>query len=76
MIKVLHYVSIMNRAGQETFLMNMYRKIDREKIQFGFLCTVDEEGDYDAEIKELGGEIYHFSLSAAGGAAGQRIVKQ
>ena len=71
MIKVLHYVSIMNRAGQETFLMNMYRKIDREKIQFGFLCTVDEEGDYDAEIKELGGEIYHFSLSAAGGAAGQ-----
>ena len=70
MIKVLHYISIMNRAGQETFLMNMYRKIDREKIQFGFLCTVDEEGDYDAEIKELGVEIYHFSLSAAGGAAG------
>ena len=49
MIKVLHYVSIMNRAGQETFLMNMYRKIDRKKIQFGFLCTVDEEGDYDAK---------------------------
>ena len=46
--------------------MNMYRKIDRKKIQFGFLCTVDEEGDYDAEIKELGGEIYHFSCLLLG----------
>ena len=30
MLKVLHYVSRMDRAGQETFIMNLFRVIDRE----------------------------------------------
>lgn len=58
MIKVLHFVTKMDRAGQETFLMNVYRNIDRTKIQFVFLCSNSEEGDYDDEIYRLGGEIY------------------
>ncbi len=60
MIKVMHAVSIMNRAGQETFIMNMYRNIDRSEIQFGFQCSVSGIGDFDEEIKVLGGEIYHL----------------
>lgn len=58
MVKILHLVLIMNRAGQETFIMNMYRGIDRSRYNFGFLCTLDKEGDYDSEIRSLGGEIY------------------
>ena len=45
MIKVVHSVSIMNRAGQETFLMNVYRNIDRTKIQFDFQCSEKGKGD-------------------------------
>lgn len=66
MIKVLHYVSIMNRAGQETFIMNMYRRMNRSKIQFGFLCSKSGTGDYDSEIRSLGGEIFHVQLDHSG----------
>ncbi len=37
MVRVLHIVSLMNRGGLETFIMNIYRKIDRNKVQFDFL---------------------------------------
>lgn len=67
MKKVLHFVSRMDRAGQETFLMNMYRGIDRDKVQFGFLCSKDGVGDYDEEIISLGGEIFHCQLDRKSG---------
>ena len=55
MIRILHSVSNMDRAGIETMLMNYYRHIDRSKIQFDFLCNKKKPGAYDAEIKEMGG---------------------
>ena len=42
-----------NMAGAETFIMNVYRHIDREKIQFDFLVNVFNECDYDNEIIKL-----------------------
>ena len=39
MIRVLHSVSNMDRAGIETMLMNYYRHIDRNKVHFYFLCN-------------------------------------
>lgn len=59
MIRILHSVSNMDRAGVETMLMNYYRHIDRNKIQFDFLCNKSKPGAYDEEIKKLGGRIYH-----------------
>lgn len=61
MVKVLHIVNIMNRAGLETFIMNVYRNINRNQIQFDFLVHVDQPGDYDDEIKKLGGNIYSIT---------------
>lgn len=58
--RVLHVVSAMDRAGQEMLIMNLYRNIDRSKIQFDFLCSWHKKGDFDDEIKELGGIIYHL----------------
>lgn len=60
-IRVLHIVTYMGRGGLETMLMNYYRHIDRNKVQFDFLVHRDFEADYDAEIRELGGKIYHIS---------------
>lgn len=59
MIRVLHSVSNMDRAGIETMLMNYYRHIDRSKVQFDFLCNKTKPGAYDDEIKQMGGKIYH-----------------
>lgn len=59
MIRILHSVSNMDRAGIETMLMNYYRHIDRSKIQFDFLCNKKKPGAYDDEIKRMGGRIYH-----------------
>ncbi len=57
----------MNRAGLETFIMNMYRNIDTLEICFDFLCTLEKTGEYDEEIKELGGQIYYMPLVTSGG---------
>ena len=58
MKRVLHVVNSMNRGGQETLIMNLYRNIDRSRVQFGFLVTDPSEGDYDREILGMGGEIF------------------
>lgn len=58
-LRVLHVIGKMDCGGAETLLMNLYRHIDREKIQFDFMVHVNEEGFYDKEIESLGGEIYH-----------------
>lgn len=60
MIRILQIVTTMNRGGLETMLMNYYRNIDRNQIQFDFLVHRDCESDYDQEIKNLGGKIYHM----------------
>lgn len=59
-IRVLHVVTTMNRGGLETMLMNYYRHIDRQKVQFDFLEHRDAESDYDQEILSLGGKIYRL----------------
>lgn len=58
-IRILQCVNKMDRAGLETMIMNYYRNIDRKKIQFDFLTHRAEDGDYDDEIKKLGGRVYH-----------------
>lgn len=57
MKRILHIVGKMDRAGAETMLMNLYRHVDRSKIQFDFVTFTNEIGDYDAEIVGLGGRI-------------------
>ena len=59
-IRILHIVGIMNMGGLENFIMNIYRNIDRDKIQFDFLVTREEKGIFDDEIKSLGGKIYNI----------------
>lgn len=61
MIRVLHVLGGLRRGGAETFVMNLYRNIDRNKIQFDFVVHSGEETDYSRQIRELGGRIYVFS---------------
>ncbi|WP_298737838.1 glycosyltransferase [uncultured Psychrobacter sp.] len=47
----------MDRAGAETMLMNLYRQVDRTRVQFDFITFTNETADYDTEILQLGGKI-------------------
>lgn len=51
----------MNRGGAESLIMNIYRNIDRSKVQFDFIVHQQKKGDFDEEILELGGKIYRIS---------------
>ena len=59
-IRVLHVLGTTNLGGAESRIMDLYRHIDREKIQFDFLIHTTKEGFFDQEIKQLGGKIYYL----------------
>lgn len=59
-VRILHIVSYMQRGGLETLIMNCYRHIDREKLQFDFIVHRDFRSDYDDEIEAMGGKIYRL----------------
>lgn len=59
MIRVLEVVGVMDRAGQETFLMNLLRSYDPQKYEIWFSVDTERIGAYESEIEELGGKIWH-----------------
>jgi glycosyltransferase involved in cell wall biosynthesis len=48
----------MARAGIETMLMNYYREIDRDLVQFDFMANKPAPGEYDEEIRSMGGRVF------------------
>jgi glycosyltransferase EpsF len=72
--RVLHIVSAMERGGAETLIMNIYRNIDKEKVQFDFLTHSNKKGDFDDEIKSLGGEV--FQIPSLGELGPVRYLKE
>ena len=52
----------MEAAGLQSFIMNIYRTIDRSQMQFDFLTHYKERQFYDDEIERLGGRIYRLSV--------------
>lgn len=59
-IRILHVQTGMVRAGIETMIMNYYRNIDRQIIQFDFAGYKTEKCSYDDEINALGGHIFYY----------------
>lgn len=58
--RVLHIIGGMNIGGAEAMLMHLYRKIDKELVQFDFVSFTNKECHYDKEIKVLGGRIFYI----------------
>ena len=61
-IRVLHILHSMNRGGAENAIMNYYRHIDRDKVQFDFLLTEPSKCQFEDEILSLGGRVYRIPL--------------
>lgn len=58
MIRVLQVFGCMDRGGAESMIMELYRHIDRTKIQFDFVVHTSRKCAYDEEILSLGGRIF------------------
>ena len=52
-VRVLQVVPAMNAGGMENFIMNVYRAIDRQRVQFDFLYHFDMPCFFDEEITAL-----------------------
>ena len=61
-IRILQIVPDMRSGGVENFIMNLYRNINRDEIQFDFIEHYSTESFFDKEIEELGGKIYRLPL--------------
>ena len=59
--RLLCIVSNMDAGGAETFLMKIYRQLDRTRYQMDFAVSGDGRGYYEDEIEQLGGKVYHIT---------------
>lgn len=57
-IRVLHVLGTTNLGGAESRVMELYRAMNRENVQFDFLIHTTKDGSYSEEIRRLGGNIY------------------
>lgn len=55
-VRVLHVLTGMGGGGAESFIMNMYRHMDRDQIQFDFLLRSDENM-YEDELRSYGSRV-------------------
>ena len=60
MIRVLHVFVRLNRGGAESRTMDIYRNIDRERVQFDFMLHTGDSCDYEEEATSLGARIYRL----------------
>ena len=60
MKRLLCILNTMNMGGAETFLMKIYRVLDRSRYQMDFCISMAEKCDYEDEILSMGGKIFRI----------------
>uniref|UniRef100_I5AQ98 Glycosyltransferase n=1 Tax=Eubacterium cellulosolvens (strain ATCC 43171 / JCM 9499 / 6) TaxID=633697 RepID=I5AQ98_EUBC6 len=75
-IKVLQVIGTLRIGGAETVAMNLYRFIDRERFEFHYLVYGDSVGDYEDEVKALGGLVIHTKCSIREKINFSHVLKQ
>ena len=59
-VRILHVLGNTRLGGAESRIMDLYRHMDRDRVQFDFLVHTDKEGYFDKEIQSLGGRIFRI----------------
>lgn len=57
-VRILHMIGSLNIGGSQTMIMNIYRMIDRNRIQFDFIVDHSEQLYFKEEIEKLGGRVF------------------
>ena len=66
MDRLLCIVGSLNAGGAETFLMKVYRSLDRCRYQMDFCVANPDVGVYEDEIESMGGKIYKIPYKSEG----------
>lgn len=64
MVRMIHIVGSMSPSGIGNFIMNVYRNIDRSKVQFDFIVHEHRDVSFDEEIEALGGRLFYVTRKA------------
>ena len=59
-VRVLHVFGRLDSGGAESRTMDIYRHIDRSKVQFDFAVHTEDECFFSQEVRQLGGRIHAF----------------
>ncbi|GAB6092473.1 glycosyltransferase [Furfurilactobacillus curtus] len=63
-VRILHFPDSLHRSnGRMSIVMNVFRQLDRQKIQFDFAVPRSVKSDYEEEIVALGGRVHYYSGS-------------
>lgn len=74
-IRVLQSVSYMGHGGIEHFVLNVYRHIDRSRVQFDFMYRISGPALFDDEIRGMGARIYHCASPDAHPVRSKRFYR-
>src|ERR1041385_6332513 len=56
-MRILHVIGGLERAGAETWLVQVLEHIDRNRYKFDFEVHTEQIGYYEGEVRSLGGNI-------------------
>lgn len=63
-------------GGMESYIINLYRHVDRDKLQFDFVNHLSEKIAFSDEITKMGGKIYNVPLLRNGFAEHYRSLNR
>lgn len=76
MTRILHIGMGAKLGGIEIFIMNLYRNIDKSKIQFDFINSSGDKLYFEDEIKSLGGRIYKIVPRSKNMRLNKKMIEQ
>lgn len=57
-VRIIHMIGSLDIGGSQTMIMNIYRMIDRNRIQFDFIVDHSDQLYFKEEIEKLGGKVF------------------
>ena len=60
MTNILFISAYLNRAGTETFMMNVFRHVDHTRFHVDFLIFTQQETDYSREVEKNGSKVWRL----------------
>lgn len=75
-VRVLHIFAALDSGGVSNFVVNLYREIDKEKVQFDFAITSGQKALYDDEVRMCGARVFYFDISRSLLSNLHRIIRE
>lgn len=77
MIRILQIIGSLEQAGAENFLMNLYRSIDRTKVQFDFaIYNTPSENSFYEEVLQMGAKVFFLPSKSENFIKNMRTIRE